>query len=170
MTWNAPEIAHRGWPHSTTEREALVQVLALQQDTLRWKCGGLTGEQLARKAVQPSGMSLLGIVRHMAKNEREVLRIAAAREVIEELYPEPNEDFDSLNAGAADADFTTFDTETAAARAAIERLSLDAIVPFHGESWSLRSILLLFIGEYAQHNGHADLLRERIDGATGDYF
>jgi hypothetical protein len=170
MSWISPVIPRRGWPLRAPERETLDGLLDFQRDMLRWRCGGLDGEQLARRAVEPSSMSLLGIVRHMAKNERVVLRICAAGQPVNELYPASGEDFDDLDPNKAESDFAVYDREALAAREAVRTLDVQAAVRFHGESWSLRSILQGIVVEYAQHNGHADLLRERIDAQTGDYF
>ncbi len=140
--------------------------------TLAWKCEGLTHEQLRERSVRPSTLSLLGLVRHMAEVERGWFRQGLAREDIPDLY-ETEQDRDADINGAQTADvaeaFATWRAECEAARKAEAAApSLEATFKGRHTEYSLRWILVHMIEEYARHNGHADLLRERIDGATGD--
>jgi hypothetical protein len=105
MTWMAPEVIRGDGSLVAGEREILLGYLNFQRSTLLMKCTGLSGDELAQRAAPPSSVSLLGLIRHMAKVERTWFR--------------------------------------------------------------LRFVYLHMIGEYARHNGHADMVRERIDGATG---
>jgi hypothetical protein len=137
------------------------------------KCQGLTGEQLVRRAVEPSSLSLLGLVRHMAEVERAWFRRRFAGQA--ELGPLfcseqfPDGDFDLAEPAGAEADFATFTAECELARAAAAGRSLDeTFVHPQWQTIDLRWVYVHMIEEYARHNGHADLLRERIDGVTGD--
>jgi uncharacterized damage-inducible protein DinB len=155
------------------ERRALEQWLDHGRQTLLIKCAGLTAGQLRRRAVAPSNLSLLGLIRHLADVERGWLRQCAAREPVPDLYyikAEPQADFDDIETADAEADLNTYQREIAAARGAVAGMSLDDVVPFPwgGPDRDLRWIYLHMIEEYARHNGHADLIRECIDGATGD--
>ncbi|MFB9361028.1 DinB family protein [Actinoplanes nipponensis] len=146
--------------------------LDLHRQTLVLKCAGLTAEQLKLRSVEPSTLSLLGLLRHMAEVERGWFRIHAAGEQLEPIYcSETNEDgdFDDVDGADAAADHATFLAEIEAARAAVAGLSLEhEFATERRPAISLRWVYLHMIEEYARHNGHADLLRERIDGATGD--
>jgi uncharacterized damage-inducible protein DinB len=145
--------------------------------TLLLKCGALTDDQLRQRSVPPSDLSLLGLVRHLTDVERGWFRCALAGEDVPPLY-RTAEDPDGDFAGAATADageaFRIFARECDLARQAVASApGLDAYaraerrrggVP---QRFTLRWIMVHMIEEYARHNGHADLLRERIDGATG---
>ena len=133
-------------------------------------CSGLSGDQLARRPVPASNLSLLGLIRHMAKVERTWFRIRAAAQPVEPLYDPAlgkDTDFDDLDPAEAEAWVERLRTEWAAADAAVADLDLDHTVDVRGDLWSLRMIYLHMIAEYARHNGHADLLRETLDGVTG---
>jgi uncharacterized damage-inducible protein DinB len=152
------------------EREMLDAWLDFQRDTLALKCDGLTGEQLRERAVPPSSLSLLGLVRHMAEGERQWFAMVLGGEQVPYHYytdDNPEAEFDVDDADVAEA-FATWRAECASARerAAAAR-SLDATGTQDGKDFSLRWIMVHMIEEYARHNGHADLLRERIDGAVG---
>ena len=139
------------------------------------KCAGLTADQLKTRSVPPSGLSLLGLVRHMVEVERWWFRIHAGGQQTGFQYcTDDNEsaDFDDLDDADAASDLATLRREIEAARAAAEGKSLEEVVPSRGHfperTRDLRWIYLHMIEEYARHNGHADFLRERIDGVTGD--
>ena len=162
-------------PYVAAERPMLEAWLDFHRMTLRWKCAGLTGAQLATRSVPPSNLSLLGLLRHLAEVERGWFRETMAGEAVLELYSSeenPDGDLDDLEPAQVDAALATYDAEVAAARAvAASYDSLDAIgaVKRHGvQDVSLRWIFMHMIEEYARHNGHADLLREAIDGMTGE--
>ena len=148
--------------------------LEYHRATLLVKCAGLTAEQLKERSVPPSSMSLLGLVRHMADVERNWFQRVLAGEDVPGIYwDEDNDDgdFDDVDDADVDADFGTFHTEVARARelaAAVPALDSVGKSQRRGNDVSLRWIFVHMIEEYARHNGHADLLRERIDGATGD--
>jgi uncharacterized damage-inducible protein DinB len=137
------------------------------------KCAGLTAEQLKRRAVPPSSLSLLGLVRHMSDVERGWFRLCAAREDLADLYwteADNDADFNDIEAADAQADLDTYRREVVAARTAVAGKGLDDVVPHPAgrADRDIRWIYLHMIEEYARHNGHADLIRERIDGVTGD--
>lgn len=173
-SWTAP-LVHRAEPDLIAdERTGLEQWLDYHRATLLTKCAGLTAPQLKRRAVPPSRLSLLGLVRHMVEVERWWFRMHAGNEDLTFLYdPEGvGLDFEDVESADAKADLEAFLLECESARAAVSRCSLDDVVPSRGDhpgrERSVRWIFVHMIEEYARHNGHADLLREAIDGATGD--
>jgi uncharacterized damage-inducible protein DinB len=173
QSWVAPTVERPTVPYVADERAMLDGWLDYQRATLLWKCAGLTGEQLCERSSPPSTLSLLGLVRHMAEVERWWFRRFRGESDLPQLYctdESEDGDFDDTDpAGAAD-DFATFERECALAREAVEGASLDDtyLSQRRGIDISLRWVFTHMIEEYARHNGHADLLRERIDGATGD--
>ena len=171
MTWTAPEITRDKYPFVGDERAMLEGWLDYHRQTLLKKCAGLTFEQLRLRAVEPSSLSLLGLVRHMATVERWWFRQQFNGEEIATLYwthESPDADFDEVDTTDAEAEFAVFDAEVRAARKAAAGRSLDETFARRGKpEISLRWVYVHMIEEYARHNGHADLLRERIDGVTG---
>jgi uncharacterized damage-inducible protein DinB len=158
-------------PYIAEERQMLDAWLDYHRETLPWKCDGLTDEQLKTCSTPPSNLSLLGLVRHMAEVERGWFRDFAGDDTTA-LYcteDEPDADFDAIETADAAADLATLRAEVAACRALIAGHDLDeSRTDSRGRTISLRWIYVHLIEEYARHNGHADLLRESIDGATGD--
>jgi hypothetical protein len=119
-------------------------------------------------SVPPSNLSLLGIVRHMADMERAWFRIRFGGEPLPRLYDYEDAACEHADPARAEADFAAFTEECDLARKAVARASPDE--EFTGgrdRTLSLRWVYTHMIEEYARHNGHADLLRQRIDGATG---
>ena len=155
------------------ERTMLRQWLEYHRATLAMKCDGCTDEQLRRRSSEPSTMSLLGLVRHMAEVERGWFRRVMAREDAPPRYYDdqnPDGDFDDVDTADVARDFTYWHDEIEHARTVEESFpTLDALGRHrvYGDV-SLRWVLVHMVEEYARHNGHADLLRERIDGTTGD--
>ena len=145
--------------------------------TLEIKCAGLTAEQLATRSVPPSTLSLLGLVRHMAKVEHSWFeRVLKQQWHLERIYrPEDDHDFDFNGAAADDAvvedAFTQWKAQVASANAwldTFDEADLGRVMDLRdGEAASIREILVHMVEEYARHCGHADLLRECIDGRTG---
>lgn len=135
------------------------------------KCAGLTAEQLAAASTPPSNLSLLGLIRHLADVERVWFRIRLAGQDIKPRYAEPpNWDaaFDHVDPRRAEAEYADLVAEMAEARAAGGTRDLDdTFVHAQWGEMSVRWLYIHMIEEYAQHNGHADLIRERIDGRTG---
>jgi uncharacterized damage-inducible protein DinB len=171
VMWKAPEVNRVDDLTSAPERKALEDWLRWHRSTLLVKCAGLTGEQLAERSVPPSSLSLLGLVRHLAHVERAWFRIRLDRQDLKLLWgKEQNQDadFDDVDPSRAASDFATFRAECELADEAARGHSLDETFELGGETLDLRWIYIHMIEEYARHNGHADLLRERIDGVTGD--
>lgn len=169
MTWISPTPApFVDGPVHGEIRSMLEGFLAWQRYTLLNVCAGLTGEQLARRAVEPSSLSLLGLLRHMAKVERIWFRIRIAEQTIEPLYPPGTDiDFDDIDPGRAEFEYGQYLAECRLADTAVRDIPLDTMFRSRDEELSVKFLYLHMIGEYARHNGHADLLRERIDGTTG---
>jgi uncharacterized damage-inducible protein DinB len=161
-------------PYKAGEREMLDAWLDFHRATLLSKCEGLEDDQLRTRSVPPSSLSLLGLVRHMTEVERSWFRRVLLDEDVAPLYStKGNEDGDFDDVGSADAtaDLARFRDELEQVRGiTAQHLSLDAVGKRrrHGQDVSLRWIYVHMIEEYARHNGHADFLRERIDGVTGD--
>ncbi len=164
MEGNRPEP-----PQQADERATLAGFLDWQRATLAWKCEGLTDAQLRERAVPPSSLSLLGLVRHLAGVERGWFRIVLGGEDPAQLGdrdPGAAWRVDTADVAVAFADWRDACDESRAAVAAAP--SFDVTADDDGDRLSLRWIMTHMIEEYARHNGHADLLRERIDGATGE--
>jgi uncharacterized damage-inducible protein DinB len=160
-------------PLVAQEREMLDAWLDFHRATLAVKCEGLTDDQLRARAVPPSSLSLLGLVRHMGEVERSWFRRVLGGEQAPPRYysdENPDGDFDDVAGADAAEAFSYWRDECAHARERVAASpSLDVIgTGRRGESYSLRWIMVHMIEEYARHNGHADLLRERIDGTVGD--
>jgi hypothetical protein len=159
------------------ERTTLVEALRCHRLTLEMKCSDLDAEALARRSVEPSTMSLLGLVRHLAEMERATFRVMMSGQDVPRLFGSGDGDFDGAvpdpqvvaeawDTWRAEVDFAT--------RFVAEAPSLDITgndpENQHGSGgglMSLREVLVGMIGEYARHMGHVDLLRERIDGRLG---
>ena len=140
-----------------------------QRRTLLNICAGLTSEQLASKPLPTTNLSLLGLVRHLAKVERIWLRIRVGGEDIEPLFHADlgkDYDFEHIDAADAPAAFETYLEECRLGDEAAANASFDDTVEWRAGIWSVRMVYVHMIGEYARHNGHADLLRQAIDGET----
>ena len=167
-----PTAGRTNPPYLAGDRESLDSWLDFHRATLLSKCEGLDDEQLRTRSVPPSALSLLGLVRHMTEVERNWFRRVLLDEEVAPLYcTDDNEDgdFDDVDSADVAADFTRFRTEMEHCRqVAAQHADLDAVTKGkrNGSDVSLRWIYVHMIEEYAQHNGHADLLRERIDGVT----
>ncbi|MEU8241722.1 DinB family protein [Actinoplanes missouriensis] len=170
-TWTAPEAQRVDEPTTGDERAMLQGWLDWHRQTLLSKCAGLTAEQLKVASAEPSNLTLLGLVRHMTEVERSWFRQRAAGQDVPDLYSSPDNpdgDFDDVAQADAEADLAAFRAELELADAAAAGLSLDSEFTGRRNQISVRWVYLHMIEEYARHNGHADLIRERIDGATGD--
>ncbi|MFB7907012.1 DinB family protein [Kitasatospora sp. NPDC056076] len=161
-------------PMAADEAAMLTSWLDYHRSTLALKCAGLTDDQLRLRSVPPSTLSLLGLVRHMAEVERHWFQgVLLGAEVATGHYwteADPDGDFDNVATADVAADFATWRAEIEAARRASAGLPLDTVGkrPRHDQEVTLRWILVHMIEEYARHNGHADLLRELVDGSTGE--
>jgi uncharacterized damage-inducible protein DinB len=168
MPWTAPEIKRIDEPAVASEMDMFVGWLDTNRTTLLHKCAGLTGEQLSQWAVPPSNLSLLGLVRHATDMERIWFRIRYRGEDVSKLYPKRDECFEAADPAEAERDLKRLTAEWEQSRAALAGASLDDTFEWDGVgTMSLRWMLHHVICEYARHCGHADLLRERIDGRTG---
>ncbi len=141
--------------------------------TLRLKCQGLSPEQLATRSVPPSSMSLLGLVRHMAKVERDWFRIRVAGQDVPRLYWSEADRDEAFTGAVGDPAVVAeavaaWSSEVAFAQQFLdEHPDLAAVYTYGAEALSMRELLLHMVEEYARHCGHADLLRECVDGRTG---
>ena len=159
-------------PADGDERSILLGWLAFHRNALEAKCAGLDADQLATRSAPPSPLSLLGLVRHLTEMERvyAVWALGPKSELrfVWGDYTDDGPEWD------IDADASMVEVSLAAwqweKRAADERIGqhaeLDSVGAGNGRSlrWNLQKL----VGEYARHNGHADLIRERIDGRTGE--
>ncbi|MFJ5553199.1 DinB family protein [Streptomyces sp. NPDC093225] len=161
-----------GPPLTGGERETLRAFLDYHRATLAMKCEGLTDEELRRRSMPPSTLSLLGLVRHMAEVERTWFRRTVNGEDLPLRWSAEGDyqaAYDPTGATRAEA-FAAWEEEVAHARR-IEEAAESLDVTAHNKNWdedvSLRLVMLHLIHEYARHNGHADFLREGIDGTVG---
>ena len=158
-------------PFEADERTTLTAFLDRQRATLAVKCDGLTDDQLRERAVPPSSLSLLGLVRHMAEVERNWFRPVLGGEPMALIFaPGLNWEvaWDVSAADAAEA-FRLWRAECDHARALVAAAPSFDVRGFRSSGYvSLRWVMTHMIEEYARHNGHADLLRERLDGSTGE--
>ncbi|WP_406473591.1 DinB family protein [Streptomyces platensis] len=154
------------------ERETLRSFLDFHRATLAMKTEGLSDEDLRRQSSPPSTLSLLGLVRHMAEVERTWFRRVINGEDIPLVWSAEGDfqaAYDASGADGAEA-FDAWQTEVAHARRieeAAASLDVTGYQPRWDEHVSLRLVMLHLIHEYARHNGHADFLREAIDGTVG---
>ena len=174
MTWTAPAVDRIDVPRVADERTSLETWLDFHRATLLMKCAGLTGEQLKERSAPPSTLTLLGLVRHMAEVEQWWFRRNFAGVTgLTDIYcteASPDGDFDGIADADAATDLAHFVEECEESRKIVVGRGLDETFqhPRSGKDIDLRWVYVHMIEEYARHNGHADLLRERIDGVTGD--
>jgi hypothetical protein len=162
-------------PGQGDERATLAGFLRWQRETLELKCAGLDAEQLARRSVPPSTLSLLGLVRHLTDTERGWFRGGLAGDDARPLYQtraEPDGDFDGAvaddavvaQAWAAWREEAAYTDQFIATASDLEALNVPDEVR---GPLSMRWVLVHIIEEYARHLGHADLLRQLVDGRVG---
>ena len=159
-------------PREADERTTLTAFLDWQRATLERKCESLTDEQLHLRSVPPSSLSLLGLMRHMADVERWWFRINLHGEDLPLQYSSDDDedgDFDNLDDAEVDAVLAAWRAECDRSREVVASYSLDDTGRNrdNGRVMTLRWTLTHMVEEYSRHNGHADLLRERLDGAVG---
>lgn len=160
-------------PLTADEPASLASWLDFYRATLARKCEGLSEEQLREASVPPSRLTLLGIVRHMAEVERTWFRRTLAGEDAPLIFgPEVGGSTREAGFDLAEGDtyaqaLPVWQAEVARARENCAARALDDTVPFMEGQVTLRWICTHMIGEYARHCGHADLVRERLDGRTG---
>ncbi|WP_432138975.1 MULTISPECIES: DinB family protein [unclassified Streptomyces] len=157
------------------ERTMLEGWLDYHRRTLDLKCQGLSEAQLRTAAVEPSELTLLGLVRHMAEVERWWFRTVLTGEDAGPVYytdEDPDGDFHFTDSDTWAEAHATWQAEIEAARMSAAELGLDVLSQGTGRRtgrpYNLRWIYTHMIEEYARHNGHADLIRERLDGTTGE--
>ncbi|NIK60360.1 DinB family protein [Kribbella shirazensis] len=170
MTWRAPAVERPDGSLTAPERELLQGYLDFYRSTLLFKCAGLTAEELAAAPSPPSNLSLLGLIRHLTKVERIWFRIHFAEVPAEPVFPPAlgkDADFELIDPGEAQAAYEGLVAEWKLSDEAVAGRSLDDRFTFNGTESTLRMIYVHLIGEYARHCGHADLLREQLDGTTG---
>jgi hypothetical protein len=168
--WTAPEVTRIDEPRVADERSMLLGWLGWQRSTLLHKCAGLSGEQLALMSLPPSELSLLGLIRH----HRDVERVWIQRRVDgQDVFPAYHDGdretaWSELDPARAAEDYAALLAEWEVCDAVMARHGLEDtfVSPRRGDV-SFRWVLVHLIEEYARHNGHADLLREHIDGVTG---
>ncbi|MDH6144620.1 putative damage-inducible protein DinB [Kitasatospora sp. GP30] len=161
-----------GPPHFAPERDMLRAFLDLHRATLALKCQGLTDEQLREHSMPPSTLTLLGLVRHMAEVERAWFRRVFDDHEAPMVWSDKVDfqaAYDAGNSTRAEA-FAAWEAEVAHSRAveaAVESLDSPGYQPRWEEEVSLRMVMLHVLLEYGRHNGHADFLREGVDGVVG---
>jgi len=175
-TWLPPDDDPRSYGNPVGEKATYREYLSNYRLTIEMKCAGLDAEQLARRSVPPSTMSLLGLVRHLAQVENHWFqRVLQGRTDGPRLYKrvdDPDWDFAGSEPDPAIAEdaFTTWKSQMAKAYEwldALEESDLGREVDDDGGTVAPRDVIVHVIEEYARHAGHADLLRECIDGRTG---
>jgi hypothetical protein len=159
-------------PRVAAEHEALVAYLEYYRATVEMKCRDLTSEQARSRSMPPSSMSLHGLIRHLAGVERWWFQQNFERRDVPFLFftaDNPSLDFDPPSDADFAADLQVWREECAVSREIVVAHDLDDTArPLDWyEDIDLRWLILRMIGEYAQHCGHADLLREGVDGKTG---
>ncbi|MEV6288739.1 DinB family protein [Kribbella sp. NPDC051770] len=158
-------------PYIAGELETLLGFLDFQRGTFRWKIEGLTPEQLGTAVLAPSALTLHGLVRHLTEDELGWFVGPFSEGATSYPYSSdaaPDAAWSELDPAAYAADLQRYHDSVEQARAAIAGLPGDHVVDDEGTSYSLRWIVTHMIEEYARHNGHADLLREHLDGSTGE--
>jgi hypothetical protein len=162
----------RQQPGDGDTRAVLLGWLGFHRDAIADKCRGLSDEQLVTASISPSKLTVLGLVRHLTEMERVYAAYALGGGELEFVYGPyedggPEGDFDDLTPAHVAPSLAALRAEQAASDAAIARFdSLDA--PGAGNGRSLQWNLVKLLQEYARHNGHADLIREALDGTTGE--
>ncbi len=174
--WTALEDDPRTYGHPVGEKATYREYLGNYRLTIGMKCDGLDANQLARRSIPPSTLSLLGLVRHLAQVENHWFqRVLQGRIDAPRLYKREDDGDWDFGGSAPDLSvvkdaFATWKAEIARADEwldALEEADLGREVPVDGGTVSTRDVLVHVIEEYARHAGHADLLRECIDGRTG---
>ncbi|MFM9443682.1 DinB family protein [Streptomyces acidiscabies] len=164
--WVDPDDDPREGDSPEGELATLLDYLSGYRHTLRMKCEGLTPEQLAERSVPPSTMSLLGLVRHLAEVERDWRGWIG--EPLPKLYGARDADFDGAVADQAVVDAAYADLEREQAALDAELAAFTDLGQRAGKRGiAIRELMVHRIEEYARHCGHADLLRERVDGRVG---
>ena len=155
------------------EWETVLGYLRSYRLTIEMKCEGLTPEQLATRSVPPSTMSLLGLVRHLARVEHHWFRrVLSGQSQLDRIFWSPDDndlDFNAVAPDGVEEAFTAWKREIGYAEqwASTEQDLAATVTDPHGNPVAVRDVLVHMVEEYARHAGHADLLRECLDGRTG---
>ena len=173
--WTAPDVERTDFPMLASEREHLQNYLDWLRETLRWKCAGLTADQLRERSVPPSSLSLLGLVRHLADVERIWFLVRVDGQPDEPYWKTADNwdaDFDEVADADAEAAFARYEQAVAAAREVAAGRPLEeqyTTTDRRGSTYTfdLRWVHFHLIQEYARHLGHADIVREQVDGTAG---
>jgi Protein of unknown function (DUF664) len=164
-------------PPRAREQEMLEAFLDLHRDTLEWKCSGLTEPQLKEAASPPSTLTLLGLLRHATLVERLWFEaVLQGKPMRTDLYlseEDPDSDFNDLESNSSGEVLRAWKQTCDVSRRNVAGVGdLDFVAPkprfWDNETVTLRWIMIHMIEEHARHNGHADLIRERVDGETGE--
>ncbi|MFH8485847.1 DinB family protein [Streptomyces longisporoflavus] len=159
-------------PHLGSERETLRAFLDYHRATLAMKCEGLADEELRQQSMPPSTLSLLGLVRHMAEVERAWFRRVFEDHDVPLVWSDEIDfqaAYDASGSTRSEA-FAAWEAEVENSRRierAAESLDRSGYQPRWGEDVSLRMVMVHVLLEYGRHNGHADFLREGVDGTVG---
>lgn len=154
------------------ERQHLIEYLEYYRSALERKCQGLTSEQMGMRSVPPSQISLLGLVRHLARVEHHWFRrVIDGQMTTPRLFNGPDDDagfaYGSATDTAVESAWELWRFEVANSRVTLRRVEMHDMVQVDGQTTEVRDVLLHLVEEYARHLGHADLVRECIDGSTG---
>lgn len=155
-------------PLGSDEESLLLGWLAFFRDAIRRKSAGLTADQLIARSSPPSTLSLLGIVRHLSEMERVYVHFAIQGGELNLRYcgDDPEADIDGVRVEDCDPSIEAWQEDCRFSEMLIRASDLDSAAP--GNGLTVRWNIMKLLGEYARHAGHADLLRENIDGATGE--
>jgi uncharacterized damage-inducible protein DinB len=168
-------MTERPMPDFTADEKTMLSSwLDFYRNTLLWKCQGLDDAQARTASVAPSPLTLLGLIQHLAEVERNWFRRVLAAETAPAIYhtgaPSTvghDGGFDVADDGSLGDAIAIWQDEIAHARTNCASRELTDSCRFMDSDLSLRWIYVHMIGEYARHCGHADLIRERVDGVTG---
>jgi uncharacterized damage-inducible protein DinB len=169
MSWTSPAPKPIEPLLTGADRPVLENALAVERAALLNICAGLSAEQLVARPIAVSNLSLLGLIRHLTLVDRTWFRERAAGQQLEPLYDLEKDldiDFNDLDPAQAEDAVAALQSEWQLCDEAAAKLDFDSTFLRRGETMSLRVTYAHMISEYARHNGHADLLRESIDGVT----
>ena len=161
-------VARAGQPEEGDERSLLRGWLTFYRDAVAAKCAGLSDEQLISQSAAPSSLSLLGLVRHLSEMERVYLHFALRGGNLELRYcaADPEADIENVTVEDVAPSMAAWREDCRVSDGLLAHTTLEATAP--GDGMTVRWNLLKVLGEYARHAGHADIIRERIDGMTGE--
>jgi hypothetical protein len=167
-SWQAQAIVGVPQPLGSDEETLLLGWLAYFRDAIRRKSAGLTADQLIARSSPPSALSLLGIVRHLSEMERVYVHFALQGGALNLRYctDDPEADIEGVRVDDCDGSLEAWQEDCRSSDILIRASDLDSEAP--GNGLSVRWNIIKLLGEYARHAGHADLLRESIDGSTGE--